>query len=222
MKKLLAVLAGCLVIVVILSNSVSAQEPKKECRGLESVAITSGDSPIASGITVSAWVVCGRLRVEAAFQHEQAWIITGYKLGKLGAEKTPSSYEGFAGLAVGHFQGAPWGGPYLSIKKRLGLVSISTLQWPGVYVWQPRSREGYPPNTEWALIGYVMVYQVDIGPVGIFYSGLDYLDDKWNHLPGISITKKLWSNFSLSGTATWNNNRDEWMFLIGATWEPKR
>lgn len=89
-----------------------------------------------------------------------------------------------------------------------------------MYFWNPRSREALPPNTEWAKIGYVMVYQLDIGPVGLFYSGLDYLDDPWNNLPGVSLKKKFQKEFTVSASATRNMNKQRWMFLIGAAWEP--
>lgn len=208
-----------LAIMLVASYFASAEEPKEGWK-FESVGISSGDSPIASGITATIEVAKKRFLVQAAFQHEQAWVISGWKLGKIGQEKTETSFRGYAGAAVGHFQGAPWGGPYLWLKKPFSKnLAVSTLHWPGVFAWNPRSREG-EYNPEWAKIGYVMVYQVDIGPVGLFYSGLNYLHDPWNDLPGVSLTAKPRKDFSLVASATRNTNKKEWMFLIGATWEP--
>ena len=208
-----------LAIMLFVSHFASAEEPKTGWK-LETVAISSGDSPIASGITAMVEVAKGRFLVQSAFQHEQAWVVAGSKIGKVGKAKTDTSFRGFAGAAVGHFQGAPWAGPYLWLKKPITKdVAVSMLQWPAVFAWDPRSRKG-EYNPEWARVGYVMVYQLDIGPVGLFYSGLDYLDDPWNNLPGVSLKHKFQKEFTISASATRNTNKREWMFLIGATWEP--
>ncbi|MEK7600688.1 MAG: hypothetical protein AAB463_01875 [Patescibacteria group bacterium] len=221
MTKSLVVLVACLALIGAIPSPISAQESKKGDWKFEAVSISSGDSPIASGITASVDLVRGRFGVQAAFQHEQAWLIAGRKLGKMDSEKTATSYDGFIGLSAGHFQGAPWGGPYLTLNKPLSKhVSVSTLQWPGFFAWSPRGRDGRPLNVEWAKIGYVMVYQITAGPVGVFYSGLNYLDDPWNDLPGVSVTHNLRKDFSLSASATWNSNKSEWMFLVGAVWKP--
>lgn len=123
-KRILAALATML----FASFMSLAEEPKSGGWKLETVSVSSGDSPIASGITGLVEVSRGRLLVQTAVQHEQAWVISGWRLGKIGQEKTETSFRGYAGSAVGHFQGAPWAGPYLWLKKPITKdVAVSML-----------------------------------------------------------------------------------------------
>jgi len=48
------------------------------------------------------------------------------------------------------------------------------------------------------------------------------MDEPWNELPGIAYTAKVREDFSVSGSATWNNNAEKWMFYVGLTWKPQR
>ncbi|MEX2052779.1 MAG: hypothetical protein WD898_00970, partial [Candidatus Paceibacterota bacterium] len=156
--------------------------------------------------------------VEVGIQEEQAWITYGpqFKIGK--------SVSGLIAGTVGHFQGAPWAGPYFSLSAPVSKnVTFSTFHWPGAFPWEPRDwKNDGVDNPERLLKGYIGGAQVDVGPVGISYSVQEFLDDPWNELPGISYTANLRGNFSIKGSATWNNNADRWMLYVGLTWKPYR
>lgn len=208
----------CLVITAI-PRSASAQS---EGYKFYSLTVSSGDDPISSGITGIVQFANERDRlVEVAVQHEQAWIIYGQKF------KT-KSLSGFIGASIGHFQGAPWTGPFLTLN--MPIVKIAgqqftarTMQWPGVFAWEPRDwKNDGVPNPE-SVPGVVLAsFGLDIGPVGLTYSKLNFLEEPWNTLPGVSYTKEIQKDFSVTGSATWNSNKEKWLFYVGLTWNPER
>lgn len=187
-----------------------------------SLTVSSGDDPIASGITGIVQFTNERNRlIEIAVQQEQAWVIYGQKFGK-------KSVSGLLGASVGHFQGAPWAGPILTLNVPVAKVagqqvSVRTMQWPGVFLWEPRDwKNDGVPNPESVFIGVLANVGLDIGPIGLTYSKLNFLDEPWNTLPGVSYTTSIQKDFSVTGSATWNSNKEKWMLYVGLTWKPQQ
>ena len=93
-----------------------------------------------------------------------------------------------------------------------------------MFPWEPRewkTENDGVENPERLFKGYLGSAQVDIGPIGLVYSWQNFLDQPWNELPGVVYTAKVREDFSVSGSGTWNNNAEKWMFYVGATWRPK-
>lgn len=205
------------VLALVIPMSAVAQDNFR----VSSVTVSSGDDPVSSGITgiLDLTNMKESRLLEVAVQQEQAWVLYGpkFKMGKV---------EAVVAGSVGHHQGAPWAGPFASLNVPVaGNVTFSTFHWPGVYVWEPKDwkteNDGIK-NPERLLIGYIGSARLDIGPVSLVYSWQNFLDEPWNELPGVAYTAKVRKDFSVSGSTTWNNNAEKWMFYIGATWQPKR
>ena len=207
-----------LVLMLGVSSSVAAQDSGFR---VSSVTVSSGDDPISSGLTgiIDLTNKKENRLLQIAVQQEQAWVLYGpkFKIGKV---------EGVVAGSVGHFQGAPWAGPFASLNIPVAKnVAFSTLHWPGMFPWEPRNwktRNDGIENPESIYKGYVGSARLDIGPVGLVYSWQNFLDEPWNELPGVAYTAKVRDDFSVSGSATWNNNAEKSMFYVGATWRPKK
>ena len=211
-----SVAVAFLVLALAVSTSALAQQGFQ----VTSVTVSSGEDPISSGLTgiVQLTNEKGRL-LEVAVQQEQAWVLYGPKF-KLG------SVEGIVAGSVGHFQGALWAGPFLSLSVPVAKnVTFSTFHRPGVFPWEPKdwkTENDGVENPESVFKGYVGSARMDIGPVSLIYSWQNFLDEPWNELPGIAYTAKVREDFSVSASATWNNNAEKWMFYVGVTWQPPR
>ncbi|MEK7125211.1 MAG: hypothetical protein AAB864_02370 [Patescibacteria group bacterium] len=204
-------------VALTVTSSATAQVKGFEFRSL---TVSSGDDPISSGITgIVQFSTKRNFMAEVAVQHEQAWFLSGreFKLGVVDATLAGS---------IGHFQGSPWVGPFLTlsvpITKVAGRqVSVSTMQWPGLFFWEPKNWDnGRKNNPERFLIGYLGSFQIDVGPVGFTYGLLDFLDDKPNKLIGGSYTQKINGDFVAIGKATWSVNDERWLLYVGVTWKP--
>jgi len=225
-KKVRVFFIACILIIflVFLSLPVSAQtQEKTDGYKLKEIVVSAGEDAISSGLTGIVRFQNGKNRlIEVALQQEQAWVLFGpkFKMGRI---------DGFVAGSVGHFQGAPWAGPFLTLSvpvTKIGghgqEVTLSIMQWPCFFLgWEPRDwrNDGKPPNTESVFLGYLSSFQLGIGPVGLVYSKLSFLDDPWNTLPGINYTYHIRKDFSVAGSATWNNNANKWMFYVGVTWK---
>ncbi len=209
-----------LVVFLVLIFTVPMSVFAKQDFQVTSVTVSSGEDPISSGLTgiIQLTDENGSL-LKIAVQQEQAWVLYGPKF-RLG------SVEGIVAGSVGHFQGAPWAGPFLSLSVPIAKnVAFSTFHWPGVFLWEPKdwkTENDGVENSESVFKGYVGSARVDIGPVGLVYSWQNFLDEPWNELPGIVYTMNVRKDFLVSGSATWNNNAKEWMFYVGMTWQPKK
>lgn len=213
-KFVVCLLAG--VILLAMSAIASAQDTSFR---IISVTVSSGEDPISSGLTgIVRWTNKKNRLLEVAVQQEQAWVLYGPKF-KLG------SAEAIVAGSVGHFQGSPWAGPFVSLNVPVAKnVTFSTFHWPGAFPWEPRdwkTENDGVENTESVYKGYVGSAQIDVGPVGLVYSWQNFMDEPWNELPGVSYTGKVRENFFVLGSATWNNNAKKWMFYIGVTWKPR-
>lgn len=217
-------LCAILIVLILVPCFASAQDQNKEGYKLDFLTVSSGEDPISSGITgiLQFTNEHNRRLLEVGLQQEQAWLIYGrqFSIGK--------KIDGVAAGSVGHLQGAPWAGPILKMNAQIGEiigqeVKLSTLQWPGIFLWEPRDwKDDGEPNPESVLSGYLGSVRLDVGPLGFVYSLQNFMDDPWNELPGVSYTFKVRKDVIVSGSATWNNNAERWMFYIGATWKPRR
>lgn len=212
-----SVIVVCLVLVFVIPMSAFAQDNFR----VSSVTVSSGEDSISSGLTgiIDLTNKKDSRLLEVAVQQEQAWVLYGpkFKMGKA---------EGVVAGSIGHFQGSPWAGPFVSLSMPVAKnVSLSTFHWPGLQAWEPRdwkTENDGVKNPESLLFGYIGSARLDIGPVGLVYSWQNFLDDPWNELPGVAYTAKVRKDFSISGSATWNNNAEKCMFYLGATWKPKQ
>ncbi len=214
-----AISAMCLVALIAFPMSAFAQN--EEGYKFNSLIVSSGEDPISSGITGIIRFENEQNRlIEVAFQHEQAWVIYGQHFNK-------KMIKGLFGASAGHFQGAPWAGPILTLSMPLGKIagqeiSARTMQWPGLFVWEPTNwKNDGVPNPNSILQAVISNIGLDIGPIGLTYTKLIFLDDPWNSLPGISYTKSVHKDFSLTGSMTRNINKNKWMFCVGLTWKPQ-
>lgn len=186
---------------------------------ISSVSLGSGQDAISSGMT-------GILRFESkdkklfgefAAQHEQAWFAIGRQLN--------GRVSGFVAGDVGHFQGAPWYGPYVSLSTPLLKIgnkdlSISTLQWPAIFVSNPSSKTGQKLNGFIEHVGYLSSFSLTLGPVSLNHAMLHFLNDPWNSLPGASITLPITGEVSGTTSYTRNVNGKFDMYFMGVSWTP--
>ncbi len=212
------IVCAVMMLLVLVSTQVAAQDKYK----VSSLSVGSGDTPISSGLAVSVNLASesgGFMQVMA--QAEQAWFMIG-KDWKKDAVKC-SLYA-----SVGHFQSAPWAGPYAGCTARLAKVggndvTAGIMTWPGFYIGrEPRNwRNDGRKNPESVLAGYFSTASVGVGGFQASLSHLNFLDEKTNWLPGIGYTQKVRSDVSVSGSVTWNGNAEAAMYFVGATWYPK-
>lgn len=202
-----------LVAAIVASTPTSAQDGYK----LSSITVSSGEDPISSGLTGVVRLTSERNRLlEFTIQQELAWVVWGptFNLGKAKA---------FVAGSIGHHQGAPWAGPYVSLSLPVARhVTLSTYSWPAIYGWEPtdwQTENDGVRNPESVLLTYVGNVQVDVGPIGLVYSWQNFLDDPGNPLPGVVYTTRVRTDTTISGSATWNSNTRKWMFYAGLTWK---
>ncbi|HXK36657.1 MAG TPA: hypothetical protein VJ553_03690 [Candidatus Paceibacterota bacterium] len=208
-------------MAVLMSTVSWAQAPDPEGWQFSSLTVSAGEDALSSGIAGSLWMDNQEKHTtfNVVVQQEQAWFLCGrrFTVGKL---------KGTVAGSTGHFMGVPWIGPYLDLAMPLGTVAgqevvVSTMQWPIINAWEPdKWKNDGVKNPESLYIGFLTSYQVTVGPVGISYALLNFLDDPWNELPGVSYTQKIRKDFSVMGSVTRNGNAKKWMFYIGATWNP--
>lgn len=210
-----------LVLAVLFPNILSAQNR------ISGISIGSGQDPISSGISAA---VRFESRDSARYgefvvQNEQAWLVYGKQWhGKL---------SGFATASAGHFQGAPWVGPYAALSWKPFQVagqdiSFNTFHWPVLFFAnEPRHWEdAKTKNPEDLSIGYLGSFGVSWGPIAVNYATLDFLHEKINSLPSVTfelplaetIAGKVKSNISY----TWNTNDKHAMYFMGITFSPRK
>ncbi len=207
-----------LALLILVSTQVAAQDKYK----VTAVSVGSGETPISSGIAASVNLTSdggGYMQVMA--QAEQAWFMIG-KDWKSDAVKC-SLYA-----SIGHFQSAPWAGPYAGCTVSLAKVggndvTVGIMTWPGFYIGrEPRNwRNDGRKNPESVLAGYFSTASVGVGGFQASLSHLNFLDDPTNWLPGVGYTQKVRSDMEVSGSVTWNSNAEAAMYFVGATWHPK-
>jgi len=185
---------------------------------ITSVSVGSGQDPISSGMSMALRFenLNGKLFGEFAAQHEQAWLAVGRQVhGRI---------SGFVAVDVGHFQGAAWGGPYISLATPIMKVggkelTLSTLQWPGVYFSKPSSKsEANLQGLDW--VAYLSSFSVSWGPVSLNHAMLHFMDDPWNALPGVSVSLPLTKDVVSTSTYTRNTNAKSAMYFMGVSWTP--
>lgn len=226
MKKQPALLVVALVLVGLPAYAQQAPATPATNSGFrwDFVNISGGEDALATGITAIARLKDeNRRTLEIALQQEQSWILFGpkYKLGPA---------DVFVAGSAGFQQGAPWAGPFLTVDLPLGKVvgqevRFSTLHWPCFFFsqWEPSLwKNDNRPNTEKLKLGYLATVQLSVGPLGFSYGALNFLNDPWNALPGVSYTADIRKDFSLTGSVTRNVNKKAWMLLIGANWHPNQ
>ena len=153
---------------------------------------------------------------EFAVQPEQAWLVWGKAFhGKV---------NGFFAPSVGHFQGAPWAGPYLSLSAPIARVggqdlSVGTFHWPAFFpMYEPAKwRNDGKKNPERVKVGYLANVNISWGPVTLNQSLLNFLDDPWNSLPGIALDLPLTGMVRGNFGYTRNVNARKDMWVMGVT-----
>lgn len=211
MKQILATL----VFLTLVASTVFAQQQYR----VSAVSFGSGENPITSGIfgTVQLTTESGGF-IEVTAQQEQAWFQMGREFK---TSKTQCSLRG----SIGHLQGAPWIGPYAGCSVTLAKVagqevSLGAVTRPGWFLGREPSgrRDDGKDNPENLFVAYLTIAALNIGGVGLSLSHLDYLDDPTDWLSGVSYTHKVRKDLEVTGSATWDQNSERVMYLIGATW----
>ncbi len=214
MRAFFAALVLAFIPVVV---GAQAQQTAPESWKFTTVSVTAGEDALASGLAGSVWMEKGKQEFNAVVMQQQAWFLYGrkYKLGRLDGEVAGSG---------GHFSGAPWIGPYATLSLPLGTlagkkVSVSTMHWPLVFGWCP---DGWKEKgaAEHGGVGYLGSVSLSVGPLGLSYARLYFLNDPMNQMPGVSYTQKIRKDFSIMGSVTRNVNAKRWMLLAGVTWNP--
>ncbi len=205
-------------LLVMLFVALAMPSPVSAQMGVSSISVGSGEDAISSGITgvVRLQSKDSTRYAEFAMQAEQAWVVYGKKLnGKV---------NGFVAGSAGHFQGAAWVGPYLSLSTTLGKIggkdlSIGTFHWPVFFLGdEPRTwQNDGVPNPEKVSVGYLGSASVTWGMITISESYLDFLDDKVNWLPGVSLEVPMTSFSKGNFGYTWNGNKGKPMYYVGLT-----
>jgi len=125
---------------------------------------------------------------------------------------------------VGHFQGAAWAGPYISLSTPIAKLGgkdlvLSTFHWPAFFIGgEPRNwKNDGVKNPEPVLVGYLANVGVTWGPLTVSESYLDFLDDPANSLPGASLELPISSLAKGNFGYTWNKNAEKPMYYMGLT-----
>lgn len=217
MTKKIALVLLVLLVGILPAAAQNQQAPEK---WTPKVTISGGEDAISSGITAVLDLTKADKAVQVAFQSEQSWVLVGksFKLGK--AEVNFSA-------SAGHQQGSPWVGPYATITVPLTKnITFSSMQWPCWFLGREpekwRTEVDGIENPESMLLGYLGTASLGIGPVSLNYGWLNFLDDEFNHLPGVAYSKKVDENFTISASVTRNVAKERWMYYIGVSWSPKR
>lgn len=180
---------------------------------LSSLSLGSGEDPLTSGIGITADFSKqgSRNLYEVAFQNEQAWLAFGPTFKN-------AHVDGSIVGSIGHFQGAPWGGPRLVLNIPINQkTSFGLIEWPGLFAWNPQSYKGKPFNQP---IGQYGGVSLSVYSLSLSYGLQKFLGDPVNLLPGASWNMKVADAFSAVATGTYNTNANRWMFYIGSTWTP--
>lgn len=204
MKRLVtAVLVG-----LIFISSAHGQTPMR----LTSVTVGSGEDPITSGVSlIGDFSPAGSQKLlELAFQSEQAWIAVGRSFGPT------TGLNGTIVADVGHFQGAVWGGPRLTLDLPMASdVHADLIEWPGWFLGNPRSYAGRPFHQP---IGQYGGVSLTLGPITLSEGHQRFLGDRTNWLPGASYSMHVMPDIGAVASATYNENGHRWMYYIGSTW----
>jgi len=203
-----------LLVFAFVPESAQAQDGYE----LETLIVSSGSDPITSGVSgIARFRKSNGRFAEVAAQSEQAWLAYGQYFEK-------DNLTFLAGGAVGHVQSAPVAGLRLDFSVRLNeLANLDILYWPGVLFEEPnawKTENDGVENLESILHAQFGGARLSIGSVQLSYFMLNFLDEPWNELPGISYTRALQDDLVVSLSATWNNNEQDWMPWIGLIWSP--
>jgi len=213
----------CFIAMFVLALSVLVTPVAAQRVGpyeVQSLTIGSGENAVTSGIagTIRLAPADSSRFLEFTAQQQQAWVICGPRFG--------SSTNILTAASVGYFQGAPWAGPFINLEIPVATVAgqqitFSTLQWPAFFAWEPNDkRYDGKPNPEKVLLGYFANARLNIGAIELSFAMLNFLDEPWNKLPGISYAAKVLDNLKILSSVTWNNNKNRWLLYMGIQWTP--
>lgn len=211
-------------LVIMISLITTVPITARAQTHITAVGVGSGEDPISSGISAFARfeTLDSSKYGELVFQQEQAWVTWGPAFkGRI---------KGFANVSVGHFQGEAWVGPYMALSVPVATIggkelSVGTMQWPVFFLTgEPRdwktSNDGVR-NPESLKIGYLGMLSASWGPLSVSHGWLNFMDDPWNKLPGVSLTIPITGDFSTTSSFTWNSNTKRALLFMGATWTPR-
>ena len=184
---------------------------------LESITVGSGEDPLSSGITGVADFGSsnGKIFGEFVVQPEQAWAILARNIEH-------GNFSATIGGSVGHFQAAPYIGPYLFTGFALSQnVKLTGLYWPALFAWEPYNwKNDDRPTDEDVAIGNFGIVGIELGndyKIKFNVAGLNFMNDPTNWLPGGSVTVPIANQISWTSAATRNRNGEAWMFYMGIT-----
>ncbi len=208
------VLSLVISIAPLMAESAEAQDGYQ----LETLLVSSGSDPITSGVAgIARFSKSSGRFAEIAAQSEQAWFAYGQYFEK-------GDVTLVAAGAVGHFQTAPLMGLRLDASISLSeRVRLDALYWPGMLLEEPedwKTENDGVKNPESVFHGQFGGMRLAIGSVQLSYYVLNFLDEPWNELPGVSYSWPFQDDLTVSLSATWNNNSQDWLPWIGLVWSP--
>ena len=89
----------------------------------------------------------------------------------------------------------------------------------GVFFREPdKWRNDGVKNPETLLLGTYADVAIWVGPVGLTYGALDFLDDPKNRLPGVAFRQALTKGITVKASATHNHTTKKMMWWMGFTY----
>lgn len=173
---------------------------------INSVSIGTGDGPVSSGLSIVIdYKKESEYLLQFNFQQEIASIIYGKFISSPNFKMKIMST-----LSTSIVKGTPSLGPFIIVSMPLIGYELKIIQWPVIFLWEPKNR-----SEQKSLIGYFSKFEMktEMG-FSFSYSFQKFLDDPWNQMPGIEHLIKIGEKTSVSGSATWNSNREEWMLFL--------
>lgn len=209
------------VLLAVLSSALIPQLAQPQTPyALETLLVSSGSDPITSGVaSIARFRNSDGRFVEVSAQSEGAWVSYGQYFPK-------GDLTLVAEGAVFHFQKALGVGVRFDATFQLSeSASLGLAYRPGLVFEEPedwKTENDGVENTESVFHGQLGGVRLRIGPVQLSYYMLNFLDEPWNELPGISYTWAFGDELAASLSATWNNNDEDWLPWLGLTWSPAR
>ncbi len=207
--------------LVVLSSTLIPQLSQAQASyELETLLVSSGSDPITSGVAGIARFRNGDGRFgEISVQSETAWLAYGQFFAEGDLTLVTAG-------TISHVQMAPGVGLRFDASVRLSeLASLDLSYWPGLLFEEPedwKTENDGVENTESLFHGQFGGVRLRVGPVQLSYYMLNFLDEPWNELPGVSYTWAFRDDLAASLSVTWNNNDQDWLPWIGLTWSPSR
>lgn len=197
MKKTIYILLATLACLLFAFPALS------QTYGLDHVKVYSGKGPLNSGLGLTVDLVRGEQELCLNFDKDQGY--GNWRFDKVGKLELL--------LTGGIFMQTPWIGPMLKINYN---SHLSTTHWVG---WTAGEVENPTWTTDfmfsWQEIGY------DTNSFYLYYAGLNFQQNKWQDLAGVTYKLGLSPNWQLRLGYDRDFNIGQDMFTWGIKFSPR-